>query len=158
MLSCDYYALNPWLIWRRWCRVFCEPYVSACHSLWGVSFSLRCEYWQISVLLLFELLETQNWFLFWSLFFGANLCKLAWGKIKINPAVTGNTASEDFLLSIPVVPAIEFLSLIYQVLWKKDPEDRVGGIQSSKLVLLTSWDSFNLGREEVWFGMDGVQN
>lgn len=53
-------------------------------------------------------------------------------------AVTGNKANEDFLLSIPVVPAIEFLSLSYQELWKKDPEDRVGTLQSSKLVLLTS--------------------
>lgn len=47
-------------------------------------------------------------------------------------------ANEDFLLSIAVVPAIDFFSLICQELWNKDPEDRVGGIQSSKLILLTS--------------------
>lgn len=41
-------------------------------------------------------------------------------------------------LSLPVVPAIEFLSLICQELCKKDTEDMVGGIQSSKLVLPTS--------------------
>lgn len=105
-----------------------------------------------------KLLETQNGFLFWSVFFGANLCWQAWGKIKMSCAVTGNKANEDFLLSIPVVPAIEFLSLSYQELWKKDPEDRVGTLQSSKLVLLTSWDSFNLGRKKVSFDMNGVQN
>lgn len=38
----------------------------------------------------------------------------------------------------PVVPAIEFLSLICQELCKKDTEDMVGGIQSIKLMLLAS--------------------
>lgn len=107
-----------------------------------------------------KLLKTQNWFLFWSLLFGASLHELIWLERKSSCTLQLQEIRQmkTFLLSIPVVPAVEFLSLIYQELWKKDPEDGVGGIQSSKLVLLTCRDSFNSGRGKVSCDRDGVQN